>query len=124
VDSESYGSDQSLRTLQYETRATLDTLVNYAHFLGKGSRWFDAYGSDRLTELERLTLAIRDEFPNSVFFASRLVFEQERFWNRWLHSHTALAMQRVLNEHGVELVILPVTIRESVEPDDAATAVA
>ena len=104
VDSESYGSDQSLRTLQYETRATLDALVNYAHFRGKGSRWFDAYGSDRLTELERLALAIRAEFPNSVFFASRLVFEKERPWNRWLHSQTLLAMQRILNEHGVELV--------------------
>jgi hypothetical protein len=124
VDSESYGSDQSLRTLQYETRATLDALVNYAQFRGKGSRWFDAYGSDRLTELERLALAIRAEFPNSVFFASRLVFEKERLWNRWLHSQTPLAMQRILNEHGVELVILPVTVRESVEPDDATTAVA
>jgi amino acid transporter len=124
VDSESYGSDQSLRTLQYETRATLDELVNYAQFLGKGSRWFDAYGSDRLTELERLALAIRAEFPNSVFFASRLVFEKERPWNRWLHSQTPLAMQRILNEHGVELVILPVMVRESVDRGGARTAVA
>jgi amino acid transporter len=124
VDSESYGSDQSLRTLQYETRATLDALVNYAQFRGKGSRWFDAYGSDRLTELERLALAIRAEFPNSVFFASRLVFETERPWNRWLHSHTALAMQRVLNEHGVELVILPVTVRETADGNGATPAVA
>jgi hypothetical protein len=59
-----------------------------------------------------------------VFFASRLVFETERVWNRWLHSQTPLAMQRALNEHGVELVILPVTLRESGGPDDAATAVA
>jgi hypothetical protein len=28
-----------------------------------------------------------------------------------LHSHTPLAMQRVLNEHGIELVILPVVLR-------------
>ncbi len=124
VDSESYGSDQSLRTLQYETRATLDALVNYAQYRGKGSCWFDAYGSDRLAELERLALTIRAGFPNSVFFASRLVFEKERPWNRWLHSQTPLAMQRILNEHGVELVILPVTVRESDEPGDATTAVA
>ena len=124
VDSESYGSDQLLRTLQYETRATLDALVNYAQFLGKGSRWFDAYGSDRLTELERLALVIRDEFPHSVFFASRLVFEKERPWNRWLHSQTPLAMQRILNEHGIELVILPVTLRETAEGNDATPAVA
>jgi amino acid transporter len=116
VDSESYGSEQSLRTLQYETRATLDALVNFAHVQGKASRWYDAYGSDRLLQLENLSLAVRTEFPNSVFFASRLVFETEHWWNRWLHSQTPLAMQRLLNEHGVELVILPVTLRESAGP--------
>jgi amino acid transporter len=113
VDSESFGSDQALRTLQYETRAALDTLVNYAHVLGRGSRWYDAYGSDRLEELERLALAVRDEFPNSVFFASRLVFETENWWNRWLHSQTPLAMQRILNGHGLELMIMPVTLRNA-----------
>ena len=113
VDSESFVSDQALRTLQYETRAALDTLVNYAQVLGRGSRWYDAYGSDRLEELERLALAVRDEFPNSVFFASRLVFETETWWNRWLHSQTPLVMQRILNGHGLELMIMPVTLRNA-----------
>jgi hypothetical protein len=111
VDSESFGSDQSLRTLQYETRATLDGLVNYAHVHGKGSRWFDAYGSDRLLELEHLSLEVRQQFPNSVFFSNRLVFENDHWWTRWLHSQTPLAMQRALNLHGLELVILPVMLR-------------
>jgi amino acid transporter len=113
VDSQSYGSEQTLRTLQYETRATLDALVNYVHVQGKASRWYDAYGSDRQLELEKLALEVRAQFPNSVFFASRLVFEKEQWWNRWLHSQTPLAMQRILNEHSVELVILPVMLRES-----------
>jgi amino acid transporter len=116
VDSESFGSDQALRTLQYETRATLDSLVNYAQVLGRGSCWYDAYGSDRLVELERLSMKVRDEFPNGVYFASRLVFAQEHWWNRWLHSQTPLAMQRVLNGHGVELVILPVALGEEPAP--------
>jgi len=124
VDSESYGSEQSLRTLQYETRATLDALVNFAHVQGKGSRWFDAYGSDRRAELEKLSLEVREHFPHSVFFASRLVFEKEQWWNRWLHSQTPLAMQRILNEHGVELVILPVTLRESDAPNGVTPAAA
>ena len=116
VDSESFGSDQALRTLQYETRATLDSLVNYAQVLGRGSCWYDAYGSDRLVELERLSMKVRGEFPNGVYFASRLVFAQEHWWNRWLHSQTPLAMQRVLNGHGVELVILPVALGEEPMP--------
>jgi amino acid transporter len=114
VDSESFGSEGTLRTLQYETRAALDSLVNYANVMGRGSCWYDAYGSDRLVELEHLCMKVRHEFPNSVFFASRLVFEQEHWWNRWLHSQTPLAMQRILNRYGVELMILPVTL--GIEP--------
>lgn len=122
VDSESFGSDQSLRTLQYETRATLDGLVNYAHVHGKGSRWYDAYGADRLLELEHLALQVREEFPNSVFFTNRLVFEREHWWTKLLHSETPLAMQRLLNLHGVELVILPVMLHEMEPCPTAAPA--
>jgi hypothetical protein len=111
VDTESYGSEQALRTLQYETRATLDALVNHSQHQGKGARWYDGYASDRRAELERLALEVRSEFPNCVFFSSRVVLEQEHWWNRWLHSHTPLAMQRMLNERGIELVILPVMLR-------------
>jgi hypothetical protein len=113
VDSHSFGSDQSLRTLQYETRAALDGLVNYAQVQGMGARWYDAYGSDRLVAIEGLAQQVRDDFPNSVFFASRLVFEHEHWWNHWLHHHTPLALQRILNEHGMELVILPVLLLEN-----------
>jgi amino acid transporter len=116
VDSQSFGSDQALRTLQYETRAALDGLVNYAQVSGYGSRWYDAYGSDRLVELERIALDIRREYPRCVFFASHLVFENEHWWNRWLHHHTPLAMQRILNGHGMELVIVPVNLRELRKP--------
>ena len=112
VDSHSYGSDQLLRTLQYETRATLDALVNYVHHRGKGARWYDAYGSDRLAQLESLALEVRATFPNSVCFASRVVFEKEHWWNRWLHSQTPLNIQRILSEHDIELVVLPVMLRE------------
>jgi amino acid transporter len=120
VDSHSFGSDQALRTLQYETRAALDGLVNYAQHLGMGSRWYDGYGSDRLVELERIAQQVRGEFPDSVFFASRLMFEHEHWWNRWLHHHTPFAMQRILNEFGMELVILPVLLRENGKPPDSA----
>ena len=122
VDSESFGSEQSLRTLQYETRATLDGLVNYAQFHGKGSRWYDAYGADRSWNSNGSRSRFAQEFPNSVFFTNRLVFENEHWWTRWLHSETPLAMQRVLNLHGLELVILPVMLRERAARPAAAPA--
>ena len=40
----------------------------------------------------------------------------------WLHSQTPLAIQRVLNLHGLEVVILPVMLREPTFGQAAATA--
>jgi hypothetical protein len=37
--------------------------------------------------------------------------EHEHWWNRWPHRQTPLVMQRMLNERGIELVILPVMLR-------------
>jgi amino acid transporter len=121
VDSESYGSEQSLITLQYETRAVLDALVNYAQCHGQAATWFEAYGADRLAEIERVALDVRAQFPASVFFANRLVFPHETWWTRWLHSQTPMAIQRALNLHGIELVLLPVMLdgREAPVPRPA-----
>jgi hypothetical protein len=68
VDRHAFGSDQALRTLQYETRAALDGLVNCVHLLGIGSRWYDAYPhSIRLTGTPHMT----DASPARAVIGSR-----------------------------------------------------
>jgi hypothetical protein len=50
------------------------------------------------------------QFPNSVVFASQLVFKNETFLTRLLHGQTPLVMQRRLQSRGVPMVILPMKI--------------
>jgi hypothetical protein len=69
-------------------------------------------GTDVVLELRRLCLRVAQEFPRSVFFAGKLIFEREHFFNRFLHNQTALEMQNWLQFHGLSMVILPVRVRE------------
>ena len=69
-------------------------------------------------------MTVRETFPHSVFFTNRLVFENEHWWNRLLHSETPLAMQRLLHVHGLELVILPVALQEVVRGDGVVASAA
>ena len=72
--------------------------------------WVDAYGTDRVEALTRLCNDVRREYPNSVFFAARLLFEREHWWNRWLHNQTVRDMERLLHDRGSELIVVPVRL--------------
>ena len=72
-------------------------------------------GADVVTELRRLCLEVAEMFPNSVFFAGQLVFNEEvdGFFSRFLHNHTALELLRWLQLQGLSLVILPIRVAPS-----------
>ena len=69
--------------------------------------------TDRLLKVDELTKLVDQvtvEFPNSVFFASKLIFVHDNWWTRWLHNQTSLTMQRILHLRGQQMVILPMKI--------------
>ncbi len=65
---------------------------------------------DTADETTKLSLKARDEFPNCVFFTSKLVFERENWFIRQLRNQTALAMHSRLHLQGVQMVILPMKV--------------
>jgi hypothetical protein len=50
------------------------------------------------------------KYPNSVFFASNLIFASDNVFTRMLHNQTAYAVQRNLHLRGITVVILPMKI--------------
>jgi hypothetical protein len=70
----------------------------------------EAYGIDRVAELTELANKAREEFPNCIFFASKLIFVHDNWMTRILHNQTALAMQRILHLQGMFMVILPMKV--------------
>ena len=67
-------------------------------------------GASNVEELLKLTEQISRDFPNSVFFASKLIFVHDNLFTRWLHNQTALAMQQRLHLQGMQMVILPMKV--------------
>jgi amino acid transporter len=74
-----------------------------------------AIGTDVLDEGERLCAAIAEEFPKSLFFLGRLIFERERLFHRMLHNETAYQLQRRLQFAGLNAMVLPVRVLEPIE---------
>ena len=63
---------------------------------------------------------IAGEFPRSIFFAGKLVFEEERWYQRLLHNETAYQLQRRLQFAGLNAMVLPVRVMQSASGDARA----
>ena len=110
VDAQSFDGAGALRTLQYEIENSLNFYINFCHRHGLAATSRLAFGTDPVEELFKLTDEVMQEFPNSVCFASNLIFVHDNFFTRWLHNQTALAMQQRLHLQGIQMVILPMKV--------------
>ncbi len=112
VDSALFKSHEEVETLERSLADDLEEYSRFASNLGYHSEVRLGLGTDVVLELRRLCLQVAQEYPHSVFFAGKLVFERDTFFNRFLHNQTALEIQNWLQFHGLSMVILPVRVSE------------
>jgi K+ transporter len=110
VDIESFSGQQELKRMQEKVQGHLDYLVNYCTQSGLPAKQYAGYGTDIIEELSDLCDNILKEFPNCIFFTSKLIFEKENWLIRLLHNETAVTLQRRLHAMGQQLIILPMKI--------------
>lgn len=74
------------------------------------SAGYFSYGVDRVDELIKLSEQIKADYPDCVFFGSKMVFVDESWWNKYLHNNTVNILQRELHLLGLQMVIMPMRI--------------
>ena len=111
VDAGGFKGEESLEALRQQTAASLDRYVTIARRLGLPATARAAIGTDTVDTAERLCERIAREFPRSVFFSGKVIFERETWLNRLLHNQTAFAIQRRLQWMGHNMVILAARAR-------------
>src|SRR6185369_6217946 len=86
IDAATMKGVQEVERLRDQSAESLKNYVDLAHRLGLAATSRMAVGTDVLDEGEKLCTAIAAEFPRSVFFLGKLIFERERFYQRILHN--------------------------------------
>jgi len=104
VDSHAYGGEGA------QANATLKFFVDFCHSHGMASSSYLGFGTDVVNEVTRQCEEISTEYPNSIFFTSKLIFENDNWFTRLLHNQAALAIQRRLHFDGLQMVILPMKV--------------
>jgi K+ transporter len=111
IDSGHFKGRDELEALEAKTRADAERYVTLARSYGLKAEARTSCAMDYLIEIERLCLEVHRTFPNTVFFAARLLFWRDSFWARLLHNDTPMAIQRRLLFQGLQFVVLPVRFR-------------
>ncbi len=110
VDSATMKGIEEVDRVRLRTENALQQYVDLAHRLKLAADYRMDVGTEAVLTAERLCVEIAKEFPRAVFFAGKLVFERERWFQRLLHNETANQLQRRLQFDGLNAMVLPVRV--------------
>jgi len=110
IDTGQFKGQQELESLQRNTVDDLKSCVEFANCLGWYAEYRYELGVDLITELVALCDAVSKEFPRTVFFSGKLVFQRENLFTRLLHNHTPFTLQQQLQFAGRDMMILPIRV--------------
>jgi len=122
IDSENFKGAAEIEALKKQTEDDLKKYVAFAQRLGFHADYRYDVGTEAVEEVVTLCEGVQKEYPRSIFFLGQLVFENDRFYYRFLHNETAFSIQRRLQFGGLQAVVLPIRVLERVTRGKKARA--
>jgi hypothetical protein len=111
VDAGSFKGKDELEAQRAKVEGDLDKYVQFARtHMGWAAERDFAIGIEAVSELDRLCREVALRFPRSVFFAGKLVFQRDRWYQRLLHNETGTAVERRLQFAGLPMIVLPIRV--------------
>lgn len=108
VDSGHFKGREAIEALQRETEENVQKYIDLTRRLGFPAEGVTEIGTEVVAEATDVCERIAREYPKATIISGKLVFRQERMFNRLLHNETPTLIQRRLQWLGVPMVVLPV----------------
>lgn len=110
IDSGQFKGQVEIENLKKAKEEDLKSFVEFANCLGWYAEYRYRLGVDLIAELEELCAGVKKDFPKSIFFSGKLVFQEENALSRFLHNHTPATLQQRLQFSGMDMMILPIRV--------------
>jgi amino acid transporter len=110
IDSGNFKGVEEVHDLEARTRVHLEKYVKLAATLGLPAESAFSTGIEVAVEAEKLGKELIERFPQGLFVAGQLLFDEDSTFNRILHNETAFLIQRRLQHAGIPMVVLPVRL--------------
>ena len=113
IDSATFKDSDEVNEVKERTVHSLQRYVALARGLGLAADMRFALGTEAVEVATRVCREVGKEFPRSMFFAGKLIFQEEQWYQRLLHNETAYQLQRRLQFAGLNAMVLPVRMLEA-----------
>lgn len=110
IDSREFKGEGTVEALEKSVEENLRKYVDFARGQGFPATSRSAIGTDAVAEGEKLCLSVAKEFPQTTFFAGKILFQKERWYQSLLHNETAMAIQKRLQWAGQTVVVVPARV--------------
>ncbi len=110
IDGSQFKGLREVPNLRKAKEEDLKSFVEFANCLGWYAEYRYSLGIDLIEELVKLCKNVAKEFPRPVFFAGKLVFQQEALFTRVLHNQTPYSLQQRLQFEGLDMMVLPIRV--------------
>ncbi len=110
VDSNTFREERRWREMRRKTKVTLHKYRNYCHANGRFAKSYVGYSTDIVEKLTQLTDRVAKDYPNTIFFGTKFIFDNENILTQILYNHVPYIMQRRMHVKGLNMVILPMKI--------------
>ncbi|MEO8379551.1 MAG: APC family permease [Acidobacteriota bacterium] len=108
VDSGNFKGRDEIDALRRQTESDVQQYVDLTRRLGFPAEGVTEVGTEVVEEATRVCERVARLYPKATIISGKLVFRQERLFNRLLHNETPTLIQRRLQWLGVPMVVLPV----------------
>ncbi|MBS2024495.1 MAG: APC family permease [Deltaproteobacteria bacterium] len=112
VDSATFQGVEEVERVKKQTEESLKQYVALAQRIGVPAEYRIEMGTEAISGCVKLATEIAKDYPRAIYFAGKLIFEREQWFDRFLHNETAYQIQRRLQFAGLAMVILPVRVLE------------
>jgi len=110
IDSREFKGEGTVEALKASVEEDLRKYVDFAHGQGIPAAGRLGIGTDAVAEAEKLCLEVAREFPQITFFAGKILFEKEKWYQGLLHNETAFTLLKRLQWAGKTVVVVPARV--------------
>jgi hypothetical protein len=109
VDSGSFKGAAEVDALERDTRQELERYVEWCTSHSLVAEYRLAVDREAVERIAAICVELGKEYPRAMVFSGKLIFKNESLVHRLLHSETALAIQRRV-QNSVPAIVLPVRV--------------
>jgi hypothetical protein len=112
VNSGNFKGAENLRELEAQLRVGMEKYCDLARRMDLPATYEIELSTDVIATAAKLCRKVADRFPHCVVFGGKLIFQKERWYQRFMHNQSVVLIQNRLQWEGIPMTILPVRVFE------------